>query len=81
MKLITFNLNRMATVKLSELGVNCLSNYRHIHGHTHGKFNSVTMVLNIQVWELMEIFGPAIYHGAEMSPFINNEMTIDLDSV
>ena len=78
--LVTFNLNRMAIVALSELGVKVLLHWRSIHGAIHGKFDPVTMTLNIQVWELMEIFGPAIYHGAEMSPFIENEMTVDLES-
>jgi hypothetical protein len=77
--LVTFNLNCYAIVKLSESGVACLLKHRAVHGNIHGKFDPVNLVLTAQVWELMEIFGPVIYHGAQMSPFVDNYMTVNTD--
>lgn len=76
---ITFNLNRKATVKLSKKGYEHLKSFQRKHGGTYGKLQSDNETFIAQVWELMEIFGHMIYHGAEMSPFVGNEMTVDLD--
>ena len=78
--LVAFNLNRMATVHLTHLGLRALLDHRQRHGPTHGEFKEKDNTFEAQVWELMEIFGPVIYHGAEMSPFVENEMTVDLES-
>ena len=84
----SFNINSIVAVKLSESGKKqILEYYKNLGIQSENIKNYVKInrdVLEIQLWELMQIFGSAMVNGNEESPFKSNNILIsdtDLKSV
>jgi hypothetical protein len=71
-----FNINDEATVYLTPHGARVLTeNYRDT-GRTPGS-EMQGLCLTMPFWEIMNIFGPCLYHGnPDGSPFFDNEIEI-----
>ena len=84
----SFNINSIVAVKLSESGKKqILEYYKNLGIQSENIKNCVKIngdVLEMQLWELMQIFGSAMVNGNEEPPFKSNNILIsdtDLKSV
>lgn len=76
----TKNTNNYCYVTLTEFGNSVLDRERNIC-----KQNDIPYIeplrtdlgIRFQIWELMQIFGPAMYNGSIAVPFVNNEIKFE----
>ena len=73
-KEITVNTNAMATVTLTPLGMELLRSYFFIDPEKFCGLNG--NILEMPLWQLMQIFGSHMRNGNNEVPFEDNEITI-----
>jgi hypothetical protein len=67
------NINDYARVRLTSHGEEILKKECDVAHEYH--YNPHTKILEIELWSIMEIFGPHIWHGSDQC-FEHNEITI-----
>ena len=76
------NINVTVWVKLTDEGKKLLREHYESHRINASKVPKLYRKgkVSFQLWDLMHIFGPNLYNGCTV-PFVNNEISIDFDSV
>jgi len=73
------NINQRVDVELTEQGLSMWRQYLiDLHGEQEGErlFGEWPKNRSWQLWELMQVFGPHIFNGMGVVPFVRNEVTI-----
>jgi len=76
-----FNINDKATVRLTEAGKRILRDHHaglpaDLREYFRPRWETDEPV-EFPIWDLMHVFGPALYMGAPEMPFVRNEVEME----
>ncbi len=72
-KSMKININEIVKVKLTDAGIEQLKNDSLLYNY---HFKPETKILETELWDIMNIFGPKMYNGADQM-FVNSEIILD----